>query len=117
MSRFPMLREEVERIVNMRIRECEQRAKEQLKLFVDIELSYMNTNHDDFIGFAKWVIVVLFLSHELKFKWDLILFFFTGGAADCLIDCQLTDNRKTKFAFQVAQTDTWNGFVVHYTGF
>jgi dynamin GTPase len=53
MGRFPVLREEVERIVNTRIRECEQKTKDQLKLFVDIELSYMNTNHDDFIGFAK----------------------------------------------------------------
>lgn len=24
-------------------------------LLIDIELSYMNTNHEDFIGFAKWV--------------------------------------------------------------
>jgi hypothetical protein len=24
-------------------------------LLIDIELAYMNTNHEDFIGFAKWV--------------------------------------------------------------
>jgi dynamin GTPase len=53
MSRYPRLREEVERIVNTRIREQEQRVKEQLLLLVDIQLSYMNTNHEDFIGFAK----------------------------------------------------------------
>lgn len=28
----------------------------QVLLMIDIELSYMNTNHEDFIGFAKWVI-------------------------------------------------------------
>ena len=53
MNRYPMLREEVERIVNMRIREQEARTKEQLTLFVEIQDAYMNTNHEDFIGFAK----------------------------------------------------------------
>ncbi|XP_052093658.1 dynamin-1-like isoform X4 [Mytilus californianus] len=53
MNRYPRLREEVERIVNTRIREQEQRVKDQLLLLVDVQLSYMNTNHEDFIGFAK----------------------------------------------------------------
>ena len=53
MHRYPMLREEVERIVNTRIREQEARTKEQLQLFVEIQDAYMNTNHEDFIGFAK----------------------------------------------------------------
>ena len=53
MARYPRLREETERIVNTRIREREQVTKEQLKLMVDIQLAYMNTNHEDFIGFAK----------------------------------------------------------------
>jgi len=52
MARFPQLREETERIVNMRMREREQKTKEQLILLVDIQLAYMNTNHEDFIGFA-----------------------------------------------------------------
>ncbi|GAA38093.2 dynamin GTPase [Clonorchis sinensis] len=53
MENFPRLREETERIVNQWIREREVRAKEQLILLVDIQLSYMNTNHEDFIGFAN----------------------------------------------------------------
>ena len=53
MARYPALREETERIVNTRMREQEQRAKDQLMLLVDIQLAYMNTNHEDFIGFAK----------------------------------------------------------------
>ncbi len=53
MARYPSLREETERIVNTRMREREQLAKEQLILTVDIQLAYMNTNHEDFIGFAK----------------------------------------------------------------
>jgi dynamin 1/3 len=53
MARYPQLREETERIVNTRIREREQVAKQQLIVFVDIQLAYMNTNHEDFIGFAK----------------------------------------------------------------
>ena len=53
MTRYPRLREETERIVNSQVREREQKAKDQLLLLVNIQLAYMNTNHEDFIGFAK----------------------------------------------------------------
>lgn len=53
MSRYPRLREETERIITTHIRQREQMCKEQLILLVDCELAYMNTNHEDFIGFAK----------------------------------------------------------------
>ncbi|XP_033729665.1 dynamin-1-like isoform X4 [Pecten maximus] len=53
MGRYPRLREEVERVVNTRIRECEQKVKDQLQLLVECQLAYMNTNHEDFIGFAN----------------------------------------------------------------
>ena len=54
MARYPRLREEVERIVNTHIREREQIAKDQLKLFVQMQLAYTNTNHEDFVGFTKY---------------------------------------------------------------
>nr|XP_031840789.1 dynamin isoform X7 [Nomia melanderi] len=53
MSRYPRLREETERIITTHIRQREQMCKEQLVLLVDCELAYMNTNHEDFIGFAN----------------------------------------------------------------
>lgn len=53
MSRYPRLREETERIITTHIRQREQYCKEQLLLLIDCELAYMNTNHEDFIGFAK----------------------------------------------------------------
>lgn len=53
MENFPRLREETERIVNQWIREREAKAKDQIVMLVDIQLSYMNTNHEDFIGFDK----------------------------------------------------------------
>lgn len=53
MNRYPRLREETERIITSHIRQCEQRCKEQLLLLIDYELAYMNTNHEDFIGFAN----------------------------------------------------------------
>lgn len=53
MSRYPRLREEAERIITTHIRQCEQKCKEQLILMIDYELAYMNTNHEDFIGFAN----------------------------------------------------------------
>ncbi|XP_018910847.1 dynamin isoform X1 [Bemisia tabaci] len=55
MARYPRLREETERIITSHIREREQMCKEQLILLIDCELAYMNTNHEDFIGFAKSV--------------------------------------------------------------
>ncbi|ESN97715.1 hypothetical protein HELRODRAFT_101987 [Helobdella robusta] len=53
MNRYPHLREECERIVNTKLKEDEQRTKDQLVLMVEVQLAYMNTNHEDFIGFAN----------------------------------------------------------------
>ncbi|MED6293447.1 Dynamin-2, partial [Characodon lateralis] len=50
---FPRLREETERIVTSHIRDRESRAKDQVLLLIDLQLSYINTNHEDFIGFAS----------------------------------------------------------------
>ncbi|KAL4659202.1 dynamin-2 isoform X2 [Arapaima gigas] len=52
---YPRLREETERIVSTYVREREGKTKDQILLLIDIELSYINTNHEDFIGFAKYV--------------------------------------------------------------
>lgn len=53
LARYPRLRDEIERIVVTRVREKEQYAKNQITLIVDYELAYMNTNHEDFIGFSN----------------------------------------------------------------
>ncbi|XP_061750145.1 dynamin-1-like isoform X1 [Nerophis ophidion] len=53
LAQYPMLREEMERIVTQHIRDRESRTKGQVMLLVDIELAYINTNHEDFIGFAN----------------------------------------------------------------
>uniref|UniRef100_A0A8C6VTN6 Dynamin-2 n=1 Tax=Nothobranchius furzeri TaxID=105023 RepID=A0A8C6VTN6_NOTFU len=49
---YPRLREETERIVTTHIRERDSKTKDQVLLLIDIELSYINTNHEDFIGFV-----------------------------------------------------------------
>ncbi|XP_066966165.1 dynamin isoform X2 [Macrobrachium rosenbergii] len=54
MSRYPRLQEETERIITTHIREREQICKESILLMNECELAYMNTNHEDFIGFAKY---------------------------------------------------------------
>uniref|UniRef100_A0A7N6A7G4 Dynamin-2 n=1 Tax=Anabas testudineus TaxID=64144 RepID=A0A7N6A7G4_ANATE len=46
-------REETERIVTTYVRERDSKTKDQVLLLIDIELSYINTNHEDFIGFAN----------------------------------------------------------------
>ncbi|CAL4079341.1 unnamed protein product [Meganyctiphanes norvegica] len=53
MSRYPRLQEETERIITTHIREREQICKESILLMNECELAYMNTNHEDFIGFAN----------------------------------------------------------------
>ena len=56
MNRYPRLREETERIITTYIREKESKCKDQVLMLIDCELAYMNTNHEDFIGFAKYVL-------------------------------------------------------------
>ncbi|XP_041640715.1 dynamin-2-like isoform X1 [Cheilinus undulatus] len=50
---YPRLKEETERIVTTYVRERDSKTKDQVLLLIDIELSYINTNHEDFIGFAN----------------------------------------------------------------
>ncbi|VDL97841.1 unnamed protein product [Schistocephalus solidus] len=56
MENFPHLRDATERIVNERIREREAVTRDQICLLVDVQLAYINTNHEDFIGFGKSVL-------------------------------------------------------------
>ncbi|XP_072397963.1 dynamin-like isoform X2 [Diabrotica undecimpunctata] len=53
MSRFPRLREIVERVITNHVRKREQECRDQLSVYINCQLSYMNTNHEDFIGFAN----------------------------------------------------------------
>lgn len=66
MNRYPRLREEAERIITTQIREREQRCKDQIILLNECELAYMNTNHEDFIGFAKYKSSILILLFKFK---------------------------------------------------
>ncbi|VDO11936.1 unnamed protein product [Rodentolepis nana] len=53
MECFPHLRDATERIVTERIKERQSNARDKISLLVDIQLAYINTNHEDFIGFAS----------------------------------------------------------------
>uniref|UniRef100_A0A4W6FWI8 Dynamin-2 n=1 Tax=Lates calcarifer TaxID=8187 RepID=A0A4W6FWI8_LATCA len=64
LNSYPRLREETERIVTTHVREREGKTKDQVLLLIDIELSYINTNHEDFIGFAKYVPPSLFHAQQ-----------------------------------------------------
>lgn len=52
MAKYPRLRDEVESITSSHIKNGEVRAKDHVTLLIDIELAYINTNHQDFIGYA-----------------------------------------------------------------
>ena len=75
MNRYPRLREEVERIITTQIREREQLCKEQIILLNECELAYMNTNHEDFIGFTKYSKPLYFLSFFFLFLLPLFFLF------------------------------------------
>uniref|UniRef100_UPI0037E77080 dynamin 3a isoform X2 n=1 Tax=Semicossyphus pulcher TaxID=241346 RepID=UPI0037E77080 len=53
LSSFPKLRDETERIVSSEIREQESKCRDQVLLLIDIQLAYVNTKHEDFIGFTN----------------------------------------------------------------
>ncbi|XP_078115740.1 dynamin 3a isoform X1 [Sander vitreus] len=53
LSSFPKLQDETERIVTTEIREQESKCKDQIVLLIDIQLAYINTKHEDFIGFTN----------------------------------------------------------------
>ena len=46
MEAFPLLREEVDRIVSEHIRNNENRCKDHVRFLLDFELAYINTNHE-----------------------------------------------------------------------
>ena len=50
MVRYPRLRDETERFVKRSLSDREIVSEEQIKLVIEIELAYINTNHEDFIG-------------------------------------------------------------------
>uniref|UniRef100_A0A7E4VA47 Dynamin n=1 Tax=Panagrellus redivivus TaxID=6233 RepID=A0A7E4VA47_PANRE len=52
-ARYPRLRDCIEQIVTNFMRQQEAFAKQQILMMVDYELAYMNTNHEDFIGFSN----------------------------------------------------------------
>ncbi|XP_057696761.1 dynamin 3a isoform X2 [Corythoichthys intestinalis] len=53
LSCFPKLREETERLVTSEIREQESTCRQQITLLIDMQLAYINTKHEDFIGFTQ----------------------------------------------------------------
>ena len=53
LTRYPFLRDETDRIINTRLKEQEKSCKDQLNLYIGTHLSYINTSHEDFIGFAN----------------------------------------------------------------
>lgn len=82
LTRYPRLRDEIERIVVTRVREKEQYAKNQISLIVDYELAYMNTNHEDFIGFSKYVkSILLYCNCQQCASYHLQLFSAEAKAA------------------------------------
>lgn len=50
---YPQLMEEITSLMMQQLSECESAGKAQVAMTIDVELSYINSNHPDFIGFAN----------------------------------------------------------------
>ena len=50
MSRYPRLREESERLIKNTLNDKIQMTTDQINLLIQVELAYINTNHEDFVG-------------------------------------------------------------------
>lgn len=55
MKRYPLLRQATEDLLTQYLREREQEAKQACSIYVQTQLAYINTNNEDFIGFARLV--------------------------------------------------------------
>ncbi|XP_041792105.1 dynamin 3a [Chelmon rostratus] len=53
LSSFPKLQDETEKIVTNEIQQQETKCRDQVLLLIDIQLAYINTKHEDFIGFTN----------------------------------------------------------------
>ncbi|XP_071513989.1 dynamin isoform X4 [Panulirus ornatus] len=93
MARYPRLQEETERIITTFIREREQIVKEHILLLNDCELAYMNTNHEDFIGFAN--------CHRANFETSLFLQNSRGSSTDAQQSSENTSKSGRKLGNQV----------------
>uniref|UniRef100_A0A8C4DR16 Interferon-induced GTP-binding protein Mx n=1 Tax=Dicentrarchus labrax TaxID=13489 RepID=A0A8C4DR16_DICLA len=53
LSSFPKLQDETQRIVTTEIQQQESKCRDQVMMLIDIQLAYINTKHEDFIGFTN----------------------------------------------------------------
>ena len=52
-GRYPLFREETEKVITSYVRQKEMECREQVNLIINCELAYMNTKHDDLMKYAN----------------------------------------------------------------
>lgn len=52
MKRYPLLKQATEDLLTQYLREREAATKQACQAYIQTQLSYINTNNEDFIGFA-----------------------------------------------------------------
>jgi hypothetical protein len=53
MKRFPLLRQAAEELLTQYLKEREIATKQACSVYIQTQLAYINTNNEDFIGFAR----------------------------------------------------------------
>ena len=53
MKRYPLLRQATEELLTQYLKEREIATKQACSGYVQTQLAYINTNNEDFIGFAR----------------------------------------------------------------
>jgi hypothetical protein len=59
MKRYPLLRQATEELLTQYLREREVITKHACSAYVQTQLAYINTNNEDFIGFARFVLFLI----------------------------------------------------------
>ncbi len=53
MKRYPLMQQATEELLTQYLRERESATKQACAAYVQTQLAYINTNNEDFIGFAR----------------------------------------------------------------
>ncbi|CAF3054542.1 unnamed protein product [Rotaria sp. Silwood2] len=66
MKRYPLLRQSTEDLLMQYLKDREMATKQACSAYIQTQLAYINTNNEDFIGFAKLVLVFILRYFNIK---------------------------------------------------
>ncbi|KAK7889327.1 hypothetical protein WMY93_024887 [Mugilogobius chulae] len=112
LTSFPKLRDETEKIIHTEIREQESKCRDQILLLIEVQLAYINTKHEDFVGFARYsalLIGCVELQHHKPFYKPIIVKLpFCHFLAKCNIIIQTNTLLPTIWTYDIITSQNLN---------